>query len=97
VTDPKPDLLRRRDALEQTRRDVGRLRRREPERRFWQYVSVLGSVGWPIALLAVAGGALGRSLDQHWGTGVRLTFSLLALGAFVGCWVAWHAVKGRRP
>ncbi len=94
---PHRDALHRADASERTRRDVARMQRRESERHFWQSLSLLGSVGWPIALLSIGGAALGRVIDLRWGTGARVTFALLSLGVAMGSGLAWRAVKGKRP
>lgn len=82
------------DPRERTRRDLDRLRRREPGGRFWSSLAVLGSVGWPIVLLATGGAILGRYLDLRWGTGIRLTLMLLAVGTGLGSLVAYRTLKG---
>jgi len=87
------DRFQRDDARRRTRRDIDRRRRRDPEGRFWRSLALLGSVGWPIALLATGGALVGRYLDARWGTRVRLTFILLTLGAALGCWIAFRALR----
>lgn len=82
------------DPRESTRRDLDRLRRREPGGRFWGSLALLGSVGWPIVLLATGGAILGRYLDVRWGTGVRLTLMLLAVGTALGSFIAYRTLKG---
>lgn len=89
----RPD--RRADVRGHTRRDVGRLRRREDGGRFWRSLALIGSVGWPIVLLATGGALAGRALDARLGTGFRFTLSFLLLGTALGCLVAWRAVRGR--
>ena len=55
---PEPPVaFRRPDLRERTRHDLERFRRREPGHRFWRSLALVGSVGWPIVLLAT-GGAL---------------------------------------
>lgn len=54
----------------------------------------MGSVGWPIVLLAIGGAWLGRMLDARAGTGVRFTLMLLVLGASVGTFMALRSVRG---
>jgi predicted F0F1-ATPase subunit len=78
---------------ERTRRDVERRRRREPGGRFWRSIALVGSVGWPIVLLATGGALLGRGLDAHWRTGVRCTLALLLAGTAAGSYVAWRTVR----
>ncbi len=90
-----PDRFDRGDPLQRTRRDVVRRRRREPASRFWHSVALIGSVGWPIVLLATGGALLGRYLDVRWQTGVQLTLTLLVAGTALGSWIAFAAVRGR--
>ena len=50
------------------RRDMRRYHSRESaERSFWRSLSVLGSIGWPIALTMVGGAWLGRWLEEDVG------------------------------
>ena len=87
--------LRRPNLQLSIERDMRRYRDREPSHRsFWRSIGVLGSIGWPIALAMVGGAWLGRSLDQQWGTGVRLTLMLVFAGAILGGWVAWTIIQG---
>lgn len=65
-------------------------------RAFWRYLRVLGSVGWPIALLSVGGALLGHWLDLRWNTGVRWALVLLTCGVTAGSWIAWHSLGGSR-
>ena len=77
-------------------RDGARLARREKgHRSFWQSLSVLGMVGWPIAMGSVGGSLLGRYLDVQSGTGVRYTLMLMTAGVLVGSYAAWKSVTGR--
>ncbi len=88
------DSSRGAETRERTRRDVDRLRRREPGGRFWRSLGLIGSVGWPIVLLATGGALLGRRLDARLGTGVRFTLTLLAVGTVAGSFVAYRTVRG---
>ncbi|HSB20580.1 MAG TPA: AtpZ/AtpI family protein [Anaeromyxobacteraceae bacterium] len=93
MADPRRNPFAREDARERTRRDVARLRQREAGvRRFWRSLALIGSVGWPIVLLAAGGALLGRQLDVRWGTGVRFSLMLLALGTASGTWIAFRAL-----
>ena len=79
-------------------RDAQRLARREHGHgSFWRSLSVLGSIGWPIVLLAAGGAMLGRWLDARIDSGVSLTAALLVTGALAGSAVAWQVVRGTRP
>lgn len=85
------------DLREAFDRDFRRVARREPGHgTFWRSLGVLGSVGWPIALLTAGGALLGHWLDVRWHTGVRLALLFLTLGVFAGCWIAWRNVGGHR-
>ena len=88
--------LRRSDARERTRRDIERLRRRDPSGGFWRSIALIGSVGWPIVLLSTGGALLGRYLDTRWGTNVRLTLMLLSLGTTAGCLIAYRSLHENR-
>jgi ATP synthase protein I len=88
--------LRRGDARERTRRDLARLRRRDSGSRFWRSLALVGSVGWPIVLLATGGALGGHYLDRRFGTGVRLTLMLLTLGTALGVLLAFRAVREDR-
>jgi ATP synthase protein I len=94
MADAPRDPFEREDARERARRDVERRRRREPAERFWHSVALVGSVGWPIVLLATGGALLGRYVDGRWDTGVRFTLMLLSLGTGLGTWMALRSVRG---
>jgi ATP synthase protein I len=93
VTSPSKSGLERENLREQTRRDIERLQRRQPESRFWRWVALIGSVGWPIALLGAGGAVLGRYLDARWGSGVRFTLMLLVMGISLGTFIAFRALR----
>jgi ATP synthase protein I len=85
------------DARRSLERDVDRLHRREPSAEsFWRSLSVLGTVGWSIALPAVAGAWLGHRLDLRFESGVRFTLMLLVAGVMLGSVVAWRVVREQR-
>lgn len=96
MTDDNQEL-RRADTRERTRRDIARLEGREPAGRFWRSLGLVGSVGWPIVVLATGGALLGRYLDARWHTGIRLTGTLLTVGTVVGATIAWHSVRSNGP
>ena len=85
------------DARRSLERDFGRLGRREPSAEsFWRSLSVLGTVGWSIALPAVAGAWLGHRLDLRLESGVRFTLMLLVAGVMLGSVIAWRVVREHR-
>jgi len=88
-----PDETSRTDPRSAVRRDSRRMARREPgNRSFWRSLSVLGMVGWPIALGAVGGVLFGRSVDTRFDTGARYTLMLLTAGVLAGSFMAWKTV-----
>jgi ATP synthase protein I len=90
-------MTERPDARRSLERDVERLARREPAgRSFWRSLSVLGTVGWSIAVPAVAGAWLGHRLDLRWESGVRFTLMLLVAGVILGSVIAWRVVREHR-
>ena len=91
------DMGRRPDPRESLRRDLNRYSRRESDdTSFWQSLSLLGSVGWPI-VLATAGGALaGRWLHARWNTSIWLTLVLVVGGAVVGMVIMWKLIHPRQ-
>ncbi len=84
------------DPRDRTRRDLQRLRNRDPSGGFLRHVALIGSVGWPIVALTTGGGLLGHALDQRYGTGVRATLALVFLGAVLGSYAAWRSIRGPR-
>jgi ATP synthase protein I len=94
-SEPTPD--RRAEARRSFERDVDRLERREPSgASFWRSLSVLGTVGWSIALPAAAGAWLGHRLDLRLASGLRFTLMFLFLGVTIGSAIAWRVVREHR-
>lgn len=90
-------MTERPDARRSLDRDVARLARREPSARsFWRSLSVLGTVGWSIAVPAAVGAWFGHRLDLTWDSGVRFTLMLLVAGVIVGSAIAWRVVREHR-
>jgi ATP synthase protein I len=78
-------------------RDVDRYQRRESTgATFWRSLSVLGTVGWSIALPAALGAWLGHRIDVHFATGVRYTLMLLTAGVGLGSMVAWRVIRSHQ-
>lgn len=85
------------DARRSLARDVGRFQRRDPSgASFWRSLSVLGTVGWSIALPAAAGAWLGHWLDLRLDSGVRFTLMFLVAGVLAGSAVAARVVREHR-
>lgn len=90
-------MSRRPDPRESLQRDVERHARREPSgASFWRSLSVLGTVGWSIAVPAALGAWLGHRLDLHFESGVRFTLMLLFAGVTAGSVIAWRVVHEHR-
>ena len=84
------------DPRERLSRDLRRYAHREPgDASFWQSLSVLGAVGWPIVVATVGGALAGRWMHARWDTDIWLTALLVAVGAAVGMAVAWQLIKPR--
>ena len=87
----------RSDPGESLRRDLSRYAHREPgDASFWQSLSVIGAVGWPIVIATVGGALAGRWLHARWETGSWLTALLVAAGAAAGMAIVWQLIQPRR-
>ena len=94
---PRKPIRKRIDPMSAVKRDRQRLEQREDNRHsFWQSLSVIGMVGWPIVLSTLGGLFLGRYLDGDTPTGRSWTISLMLLGLGLGCMVAWMTVAPRQ-
>jgi ATP synthase protein I len=92
---PPPE--RRPDPRRSLDRDVDRYgHRARADRVFWRSLSVLGTVGWSIALPAALGAWLGHRLDARLDMGVRFTLMLLTAGVMLGSAVAWRVIRSHR-
>jgi ATP synthase protein I len=91
--DDRAHRFRRDDAHDRTRRDVARFQRREDGGRFWRSLALIGSVGWPIVLLATGAALLGRHLDERYATGVHFTLALLTAGTALGGFIAYRVIR----
>jgi predicted F0F1-ATPase subunit len=84
---------RREDMRRRTRSDIERLAKRRAGGNFWRSLALVGSVGWPIVLLALGGALLGHTLDVRWNTGVRFALMLLVAGVLAGSWIAFRTLE----
>jgi len=66
--------------------------RREKGQSFWNYVGLIGTIGWSVVIPMVGGVLLGRYLDRRSGGGWRWTLGLLVFGLALGCWSAWRSI-----
>jgi len=76
------------------RRQCARIEKGREERGefFWQYLGLIGVVGWSVVLPMVVGLLVGRWIDRGYGTGYAWTMGLLLFGLFMGCLNAWRSI-----
>ncbi len=86
-----------RTGLDETRRAVERdaARVSEPRNRtsVLRAMALVGSVGWPIAVLTAGGAIVGHWIDQRIGGGVAATLGLLTAGAIGGSLLAARSLR----
>ena len=70
-----------------------RYAQREGQQSIWAGFGMFGLIGWSIVVPTVAGAALGVWLDQHHPQSFSWALSLLILGLFTGCLMAWQWVN----
>ncbi len=67
--------------------------RREKGRSFWQYVGLIGAVGFSVVVPMALATFLGHWIDRRSpNTSYEWTLSLLVLGLALGCYNAWRIV-----
>jgi len=85
--------------LDEARRAVDRdaARVKEPKNRasVLRAMALIGSVGWPIAVLTAGGAILGHWIDARIGGGVAATLGLLTAGAIAGSLLAARSLRER--
>lgn len=64
----------------------------EDPQSIWAGLGMFGLIGWSIVVPTLAGAGLGIWLDQHYPQSFSWTLSLLLLGLFAGCLLAWQWV-----
>jgi len=77
-------VRRQRELIERGRREKGQS--------FWQYVGLIGVVGWSVVVPMALGVFLGLWIDGKYDTGSRWTLALLLLGLCMGCVNAWRMI-----
>lgn len=63
------------------------------KRSVWSGFGLFGLVGWSIVVPTMGGAIIGIWLDTHYSQSFSWTLSLLILGLFAGCLMAWNWVK----
>ncbi len=58
----------------------------------WNWLGMMGLVGWSVAVPALIGVAVGRWIDQRWPSDISWTLTLLLVGIALGCLTAWRWV-----
>lgn len=66
--------------------------RREKGQSFWNYVGLIGAVGWSVVVPMLLGTLLGLWLDRKFAAGSKWTLGLLVFGLLVGCLNAWRTI-----
>ena len=75
------------------KRDLAERRRREEEPSFWNYLGLMGAVGWTVALPLALGVIIGRWIDGRFDTGVAWTVFLMLVGLGLGCFNTWRLLR----
>ena len=65
---------------------------RENNRSIWFGLGMFGMVGWSVAVPALVGALLGLWFDKIYRQSFSWTLSLLVIGLFIGCLIAWYWV-----
>jgi len=63
------------------------------ERSLWQNLSMIGALGWLIITPTLLGVALGRWLDDIFGTGIVFSGALIFAGVAMGSYLAWQRIN----
>lgn len=69
------------------------LAQRDGQYSAWRGIGMFGLIGWSIVVPTLAGAGLGIWLDKEHPQSFSWTLSLLILGLFVGCLIAWQWVN----
>jgi ATP synthase protein I len=62
----------------------------ENKRSVWFGLGMFGIIGWTVAVPTLLGAALGIWIDKKYPESFSWTLTLLILGLFTGCLIAWH-------
>ena len=63
------------------------------KRSVWSGFGLFGIIGWSIVVPTMAGALIGIWLDKNSPQAFSWTLSLLVVGLFVGCLMAWNWIK----
>jgi ATP synthase protein I len=66
---------------------------REEKRSAWFGLSVVGMVGWTVAVPTLLGTTLGIWLDKKYPQTFSWTLTFLVIGLLIGCLLAWQWVE----
>jgi ATP synthase protein I len=70
--------------------------RRRKSRGVWFGLGMFGLIGWSVAVPTLLGIALGTWIDKRYPSRHSWTLMLLVIGLIIGCFNAWHWVKGEQ-
>lgn len=79
-----------------TERELARYGRRTGVK-LWHSLALIGSVGWPIVLLALSGAWFGRYCDAQLSSGIRCSVLFLVIGAGFGTYLGFRALRKEQP
>lgn len=68
-------------------------RAKDQRNSFWNAISILGVVGWSVALPTLIGIALGVWIDRRWPSRFSWALMLLIAGLLFGCFTAWQRIR----
>jgi ATP synthase protein I len=84
---PDPDLFSQ-QVSEKEDRKLNALR--EKKNSPWSGLGMFGMIGWSVVVPSLLGTALGRWLDKTHPVSFSWTLSLMIIGLFAGCLIAWR-------
>lgn len=73
-----------------------KMRARTSEESVWFGLGTMGTVGWSVAVPALAGAAIGRWLDARFQDTISWTLMLLLIGVGLGSLNAYYWVRRQR-
>ncbi|HEO69956.1 MAG TPA: hypothetical protein ENN80_01740 [Candidatus Hydrogenedentes bacterium] len=68
-------------------------KRKGMQESIWNWLGMMGLVGWTVTVPTLLGVALGRMLDRRFPGTVSWTLTFLILGLALGCLTAWQWVR----
>ena len=66
---------------------------RDPKHSVWFGLGMFGLVGWSVVIPTLLGTALGIWLDKKYPASFSWTLTMLVVGLFLGCVIAWNWIS----